>query len=266
MSGQSPSTPVDLQPPAKDEISEKLWKYLGCTQKVIASSTDFDVLNERMILRLQDGAAEIEQELEELDEIHSRRTAEDVHNGTFWEDSVNGREKLYDRALHKLYTYNRFMQSCNEVRKLPKTTDRNKESLRNWHANHKGTAINEREAGYVEQDDLASMVPSSKCPLQLLLEHSSHFRRARLWREQNPMHGQDNMHYYSDEKIQLFVQTVTMLTTLVMILVPFWVLVLIESMMLKVGICTLLICIFSPGVVWDQRTVFRAGWTHRSLC
>jgi len=73
------------------DIDDKGWKYTGYRQFscFIASSPDFflvrrfDVLNARVALNLQDQLSELEERLEALDILYSRKEAQDVNNGTF---------------------------------------------------------------------------------------------------------------------------------------------------------------------------------------
>lgn len=98
--------------PSAQEIKEKPWKYIGYKgySKFIASETDYYVLrsfsslNTRVALSLQNELVLLEEELNNLDKIFSRRDADDNHNGSFRNDQENRRDLI--RRIHaKLVEY-----------------------------------------------------------------------------------------------------------------------------------------------------------------
>lgn len=108
-STRSNQTELDL---TEDEIAEKPWKYIGYKgySSFLASEKDFYIfrrfasLNIRIALALQDQVAQLEEELEEIDSEYSRRSAEDLHNGSFRCDRED-RTELLEKIALKLSQY-----------------------------------------------------------------------------------------------------------------------------------------------------------------
>jgi len=108
-STRSNQTELDL---TEEEIAEKPWKYIGYKgySSFLASEKDFYILrrftslNIRVSLALQDQVVLLEEQLEELDSEYSRRSAEDLHNGSFRCDRED-RAELLEKIALKLSQY-----------------------------------------------------------------------------------------------------------------------------------------------------------------
>jgi hypothetical protein len=92
--------------PTEDDISQMPWKYVGYRQysEFLSSDEDllivrrFGVLNARVLLSLQDRVSELEDELEDFDDKHSRKGPEEYNNGSFRMDFEDRKEILGEIA------------------------------------------------------------------------------------------------------------------------------------------------------------------------
>jgi hypothetical protein len=113
----STSTRNSIQeaPLTEEEIEKKPWKYIGYKgySNFIASENDFYILrrfaslNARVALTLQDQISVLEEQLDDLDKLCSRRDAEDLHNGSFRDDREE-RTALVEVIYEKLTKYSAF--------------------------------------------------------------------------------------------------------------------------------------------------------------
>lgn len=130
-----------------------------------------------------------------------------------------------------------------ELRGRPRVASKDMNSVSNWFHNHKN-AIHPAETAYInEQRDLFSMVPKNKSPLRRLLETSSHFRLAWLWRKA-PKIEDENIHYASDQRIEFFVNVVITLMGMVMLILPLWVLAIVERTTYRLAFITTFLALF----------------------
>ena len=134
-----------------------------------------------------------------------------------------------------------------QIRARPAVPKKDIRSLDNWFWNN-DNAILPEETDYIKHpSDLFSLVPRQKSPLRLLLERSSHFRFLRLW-QHNPVDhraGEDkNVHYFSDEKIDRFVATVIMISGLIMLVAPLWILAFLQGLSQRLGVISAFIILF----------------------
>ncbi|KAE8153234.1 hypothetical protein BDV25DRAFT_137140 [Aspergillus avenaceus] len=212
------------------DVDEKPWKYIGyhAYSRFLAFDSDFycfrrlEQLNTRVIVALQNQLAQIEESLDEIDKLCSRREAPDVHNGTFRNDTQDDRVNLIWEAYRRLESYNRFLNEYAQLRSRATATERDITSLKNWHYNHEG-AIKNEEAKYIDGGDL-------------------------LWQKhppsELPLHVQQHVHYSSDRRIDQFV-TLTIITVgLLMLISPIWILAFIHPVITKLTVITLFILLF----------------------
>jgi hypothetical protein len=87
------------------------------------------------------------------------------------------------------------------------------------------------------------MVPKNKTPLRRLLETSSHFRLASLWRKPSKIQD-DNIHYSSDQRIDLFVNVIMTSMGMIMLILPLWVLAFVERTTYRLAIITTFLALF----------------------
>ena len=88
--------------PTQEDIYRKPWKYLGyhSFSHFVASDNDFFILrrfgalNARIILGLQDQISQLEEQLNALEDHLRSKDGPFVHNGTFREETEEGRTHL----------------------------------------------------------------------------------------------------------------------------------------------------------------------------
>ena len=104
------------------------------------------------------------------------------------------------------------------------------------------------ETQYINHpSDLFSVVPRVKSPLRLLLERSSRFRLLRLWQQKTVDHSaseDENVHYFSDEKIDRFVSTFIMSLGVIMLIAPLWILAFLGGLAQRLGVISAFIILF----------------------
>jgi hypothetical protein len=107
--------PNSSSPDSSPIKRRKPWKEIGYRgfSAFLASDNDFLVfrhfgaVNARLLLYLQDEIAVLEQDLEELEILHSQDSAVDIHNGSFRQETLPQRKKLLDNLLVKVKEYSK---------------------------------------------------------------------------------------------------------------------------------------------------------------
>lgn len=213
--------------------SKKLWKYVEYAgfSRFIVSDHDFFMLrvfskiSARVLLMLQDELVELEIKLTEIDEGLSAAAATDVHNGSFREETSWERRHVLVEIDRKLRAYNELVLQHSELRTRPKVPKKDQESLKNWFYNHYHEAIHPLEAKFVNySDDLFAMVARPKMSLRQLLERSQHFRLFKFWQTRSKETHDTDIHYTSNERINVFVNIVITVSGLLMLIAPLWIL------------------------------------------
>ena len=234
----------------EEDRESKAWKYLGHRAfcKFVASEDDFFILRKfstltaRVLLRLQDELSGLERELETLEEALMAKSAEDEHNGTFRRD-VEERRQIVDRIDKKLRAYNELVIQHSELRKRPSVAKKDRNNITNWFWNHEN-AITVEETEYIQHsDDLFAISPRSITPVRRFLELSRHFRLFRLWMKASPVQD-ENVHYTSDQRIDMFVNTIIVTVGLIMLIVPLWVLAFVTWVVHRLAIITSFVVVF----------------------
>jgi hypothetical protein len=236
------------------DIDDKGWKYTGYRQfsRFTASSPDFflvrrfDVLNARVALNLQDQLSELEERLEAMDILYSRKEARDVNNGTF-RDELPDRAALLAEIQSKLVQYSQwffhaskllkswplqdtFISSHADLRARPDALLKNINSVRNWFENNQG-AIHDDEQKYIfHTEDLISILPQQSTPLRRFLERYVIFRSSMLWLWRQPPfphlspHEKKLVQYANEQKLNRAVAILITVGGLGMLIAPLWVL------------------------------------------
>jgi uncharacterized protein (DUF983 family) len=231
--------------------ARKPWKYVGYRDfcAFVTSDDDFFVLrtfsglSARVLLALQDELSELEGQLEVHEKDIMAQSAPDVHNGSFRSESSEIRLDLIREIDQKLRAYNELAIQHSELRNRPPVAGKDRNNIVNWFSNHE-TAIAAEETEYIQHsEDLFAIVPKSKAPLRRFMEHSRHFRLFRLWMKASPVED-ENVHYTSDQRIDLFVNLVIALVGLIMLIVPLWVLAFITWVVHRLAIITSFVVVF----------------------
>ncbi|KAH0556095.1 hypothetical protein GP486_005971 [Trichoglossum hirsutum] len=256
-----------------DEISpqdmrKKPWKYIGYRKfcEFVTSDNDFFILRRfseltaRVLLALQDELSELESQLQILENHLSQKSAPDVHNGSFRQETQETRLQLICKINMKLRAYSQSAAtsmasaSANNIldelviqhsnlRSRPRVPEKDVTSISNWFHNYQNAIWHEETEYTNKPKDLFSIVPKAKTPLRQLLERSSHFRLCKLWRK-GPSSEDEDIHFSSDQRIDLFVTlTVTILGS-VMLIVPLWLLPFVTRTVQRLEIITAFVVVF----------------------
>lgn len=232
---------------------KKPWKYIGYAgfSQFIVSDHDFFMLrafskiSARVLLMLQDELAELEAKLTDIDERLSAEAATDVHNGSFREETSSERKDVLVGIDRKLRAYNELVLQHSELRTRPKVPKKDQESLKNWFYNHDDEAIHPLEAKFVNHsDDLFAMVARPKTSLRQLLERSQHFRLSKFWQTRAGETHDSNIHYNSDERIDVFVSIIVTVLGLLMLIAPLWILGSVAPVKERLAIITVFLTVF----------------------
>ena len=134
-----------------------------------------------------------------------------------------------------------------QLKARPPVAKKDVTSLENWFYNN-GNAILKAETEYIKRSsDLFYVVPKSKSPLRVLLEHSHRFRLLKLWQEKNvdaTGYSDENVLYFSDEKIDRFIATFIMVLGLIMLVAPLWILAFLGGLVQRLGVISAFIVLF----------------------
>ena len=243
-SNQAPNTgDIEAQKPP--------WKQIGYRGfcKFHVSDDDFFILRRfgeltsRVLLAMQDELAEREDELNALEAHLSSASARDIHNGSFRQEQSRERLALIHAIDQKLRSYNELVLQHSDLRKRPSVPRKDRTSLANWFSNNPDAILPEETEFIGHARDLFAMVPKVKTPLRCALERSSRFRLFRLWKIPPPIEDR-NIHYASDQRIDMFVNTIIAMVGLIMLIVPLWVLAFVTWVVHRLAIITSFVVVF----------------------
>ncbi|KAF1948719.1 hypothetical protein CC80DRAFT_485693 [Byssothecium circinans] len=254
------NTPQTLPTSSNAPTAEKAkpWKTIGYRgfSNFLASDNDFllfrkfGALNARLLLYLQDEIVQLETTLNALEQHHSRKEADDIHNGSFREDALPHRTQLLSVINIKMRQYNELLLQHSQLCAKPAVPPNHIRSVSNWFS-HTQNAIHDEERAYITHPtDLIQLVPSSYTPIRSLLERSTRFRLFGLWRKPTPtsLHGHfpqpDLLHYTSDSRVDAFVAATVTFLGMVMLIVPLWVLAVTHGTMKRLGVITGFVVLF----------------------
>ena len=107
--------------PSQEDVDRKAWKYAGYRSfcEFVSSDEDFFVLRRfgalsaRVLLNLQDQLAQVEEELEAIEQQLRRKDVPDIHNGSFRQDPQEQRKVLISKAQHVLREYSKRPKTLN---------------------------------------------------------------------------------------------------------------------------------------------------------
>ncbi|KAF2968578.1 hypothetical protein GQX73_g4999 [Xylaria multiplex] len=239
----------------REDIERKPWKYVGYRgyTSFLASEDDFFILrrfnslNIRIALLLQDEIAVLENKLAKIDERTSKKNAEDVHNGSFRQDSTS-RSVVLSEIRQRILKYNEFVLQHAEMKKFQAARRQDIRSLRNWHHNHDYAAILPEEWEYLEHDDdLFAVIQKDKTPLRRLIDNSRRLRTLSIWRQgsQDALNDDgDWVSYYSDKRMNTFASAIIVSLGAILLLAPLWILYVLERSALKLAVITIFITTF----------------------
>ncbi|RDW92781.1 uncharacterized protein DSM5745_00103 [Aspergillus mulundensis] len=236
--------------------AHKLVGYRGYSE-LVSSDGDFshyrrfDRLNAHVTLMLQDEIVELEAQLEER-ELEARKPPRQnaSHNGAFRSKAYKDRKAILHKAKAKLERYYAYITTYIRLRNCAETTDRERESLKQWQMNNDQT-IHENERGYLEKEDLIRTVPKDPNPMRDLLVNSSLFRSLPFWRPRHhegqlPYYvGEDSVIYAEDWIIDLCAKLLIVALGLILLLAPIWLLAYLDELLSKLALVSVFIFSFS---------------------
>ncbi|KAI0154248.1 hypothetical protein GGR57DRAFT_467663 [Xylariaceae sp. FL1272] len=234
----------------REDIDLKPWKYIGYPSyaTLVASEDDFFILrrfarlNVRIALLLQDEIVMLEDELAAMDHINSKKSSEDIHNGSFREDQPD-RKALLGKIRLRLKDYNEFVLQQAAMKRFRKAPKSDVQSLCNWHFNHDYAAISPEEQRYLDHDDLIGVVPKDKLPLREFIDKSRRLRTLSIWR-MNDIESEKEVTYYSEKRKNTFVTSLIVGSGGILLLAPLWILYALQSTASKLAVITVFVAIF----------------------
>jgi hypothetical protein len=149
----------------------------------------FDRAHCRLLLRLQDQAAELEEKLDSIDDRLSQRDAKDVDNGSVRKDTVE-RKNILDQLQYKLSEYgpsghpsllelrewltkhavlDELLCRYSELKSRPKASRTSIKNIQTWLSNNNGP-ICPCEVESFNSSDLITMAKSPKSSVRRLIE------------------------------------------------------------------------------------------------
>ncbi|OTA81341.1 hypothetical protein M434DRAFT_54012, partial [Hypoxylon sp. CO27-5] len=240
---------------SQEDIEGQPWKYIGYRgyAQFISSDADllifreFEELNVRVALRLQDKVSALEEELKKLDDAYSKKESGAINNGSF-RDDMDDRKTILDRLECALDRYNKFIVHQTRIRQFPRAPMRDVKNIKRWHKNYQNLAIDEDEQSYLDHDDLVCLSRRDKPPLRQVIDNSLRLRTLSIWRDKSRVSTQaqslENVSYFSEKKMNMFVSAVITTIGTALLLVPLWILQTLDSSKMKLVVITVFIFVF----------------------
>lgn len=283
----NPVSPQNSNTLTHAETLLKTWKYVGYQRFCGFGSSGnnllitrrFGALGVRVLLGLQDEVVTLEEKLKKLDQTYSQPDAEDIHNGSFRNDT-DDRKELLRKAHFSLKEYCRltlsvqsmylttsdsFAKQFSDISGHPEPYDNDVRSLKNWLKAYTDS-IWEPETEYItseDRDDLIAWVPEFKSPLRRLLEKFDwfllhhHFRRAAPARL--PCYEREEVYCFSQRAMNGVVTAIIIASGLGMLLAPAWILEFLDNQIAKLGVISAFVILFTGMVQYAM--VVRHGET-----
>ncbi|EWC44254.1 hypothetical protein DRE_01080 [Drechslerella stenobrocha 248] len=219
----------------------------------------FDRLNARNILYYQAELMYIESEMDKLDEEDRLNgdTAAGSHLRHFkdlWEnyqdDRVMKRKGLIQDMRYLLKEYNKCISVYKQLMDCPEPSNRVLTSIRNWRSNQGNPPINDiSEQAYekpYEADLMALKPPKCDDPLSIFVQDNL----GRFFKKPQPMQipNSDNVLYYSERAIDLFVTIICTLLAIVVLVGSMTTLFFVESQGLRLGLVWLFTFLFAVSI------------------
>ncbi|KAL8745122.1 MAG: hypothetical protein Q9190_002705 [Brigantiaea leucoxantha] len=203
----------------------------------MASDDDFFVLRRfgklgaRVVLRLQNEIAQLEDDLQAEDAFCMRQENPKLDNGTFALDPSERRKKIMEELTWRMERYQRFVLDHSNLKARAGASSRQIKNINTWLTNNV-EPIHEREVKFLEKEgDLIPLVPRAKPPLRRFLDlfppgwiccerkklNQSHFN--------HPDNFESNTTVYAIEsRIDKIVTAITISLGLGMLIGPLWLL------------------------------------------
>ncbi|MCJ1249376.1 hypothetical protein MMC30_006599 [Trapelia coarctata] len=238
----------------REDLAEKPWKYAGYknysrfvgTSRSFFVTRQFRTLNVRVILAMQDQLTELEEDLNVLDNQLSCKDAEDIHNGSFRQESSRDRLGLIWSIQRKLKDYNEYLQSYTQIGTRSGVAARDIRSVEAWVTDHP-SGILDSELQYVQSgDDLVYVLPKEKSPLRRIYNKAESLGLHWFRREPTDAIGYDpeTTLLQEEERAEAVLSRVILLIGLLMLIGPLWILESVKTTIHSLAVITCFIVLF----------------------
>lgn len=121
--------------------------------------------------------------------------------------------------------------------------------IRRWHENNDNSAIAEDEQTYLSHEgDLVYVVPKVRSPLGDLIDRSRYLRTLSAWKKKDapelPQYEDNAITYMSEKRVDSFTTSLTILSGLIMLIAPIWILQALSKPKAKLVTITIFIIVF----------------------
>ncbi|KAL2040567.1 hypothetical protein N7G274_006546 [Stereocaulon virgatum] len=235
-SGGAQYTVANSQKPTLDEADHQPWRYRGYPAmcKWMASDNDFFVLRRfgqvaaRVLLRMQDRIAKLEEDLRCLDQVCMKAG---LNNGTFRYEPKLEREDILDELCWRLEQYQRFYLDHSQMKARPDATDFQISNVKRWIEGANIKVIQQEEQQFLEKaGDLVPIVPKDRTPLRRFIDRFKLLRLLSCFRERKKSEREYDPEdferrttvYDNDPAVDKFVTCATIFLGLGMLIGPLW--------------------------------------------
>jgi hypothetical protein len=227
---------------------EGLASFMGSDQDFMVIRR-FDKLHARILLYLQAFISQREQDLRILEHRY-KNAPYDIDNGTVLNDQPE-RMELIREIADLLNKYDIMMLQYSMLASHPNAPKRNIKNLRNWFDNNR-QAISDEEAGFINRDDIICMSSTEQSAARQIFDEcilkytKGIFRCFAKKREEMHISTMDSKHTFisDDTKTDKLATTALFLVGLSVIVVPLWVLWLLQTTRAKLIAISIFILIF----------------------
>lgn len=240
---------------SQEDLDRKPWKYIGYKgfSRYVSCSDDFlalrryDRLHCRVLLTLQDRVAELEEELDLLDNSVSRKSSPDIDNGTIRRD--HGRRKELLQEISKaLKDYDDMLCRYLTLKSKPRAPKAFVKNMMTWLDNNNGP-IHPKEVEFLKSNDLITVSKTQKSALRYLFEQWVLCPTMGIfgWLADKP-HANEPQHdpstvYGSDEPVDAIASGGVFIVGAIMLIIPLWILAIVEDMFRRLAIITAFIAL-----------------------
>lgn len=145
-----------------------------------------------------------------------------------------------------------FVGRYKNLRSEPNASAHNRSNVQNWLKSHIG-AICPEESAFIEgHSDLFSIAATLRTPLRSALEKLNFFSKSKYLRRNCPIPEEDSTYpynpkktiYQADEKIDSLVNIVICVVGFLMLVVPLWILIFVQSRRYQLAVITICVALF----------------------
>ncbi|KAK4447108.1 hypothetical protein QBC34DRAFT_427655 [Podospora aff. communis PSN243] len=271
--------PADTEPArlTREELDDKPWtvpnnlgrKYIGYKElaRYMAADDDFLALRRfdkahcRLLLMLQAQVAEIEEELDLLNESLSQRQAKDVDNGSVRHDTPERKEVL-GRLHRKIREYDELLCRYANMKARPQAPRKTVKNIKTW-LQRNMSPIAPEEAKAFDAQDLMSLARSQKSAVRHLTEqyllaptHGLFGLLAKRQQQRPDDHVFQGTLQGSDDQLDFVTSVIIFVSATAMLIAPLWILTTVHTLQEKLAVITAFLVAFLAILTWG--TISRA--------